>query len=145
MRAPAVVLSLLLIVASSGVPLGAQAPDCNLAAKRHDAGLTLRRYQFHAARATAAIAGATLLHKTLTLPAGVSSLVPATISLGLHAVGASRGWYRVNAKDWSLDALVTALPAFYLLGRSGHSWQATTLSLTTFTAGYFALACFASP
>lgn len=143
MRRPS--CAILLLVVPSLLGAQASAPNCRLSEPRRDMGMLLPRWEFHALRVTAATVGVVALHKVLKLPAWAASIVPAGVSVGLHVDGVRRGEYRVNARDWALDALVVSAPAFYLLGRSGHSWQASALSLTTYGAGVAALWCYGSP
>lgn len=130
--------------------VGAQQPDCNLAAKRFDgapfgdSGILLRRYQWHAIKAATGTLAAEGIHRTTKLPRWASALsAVALVSVAPHVVGASKGWYRVSPLDWAFDAFVTGAPM--LLWATSETTQEKTLAATTFAGGYFALACFASP
>lgn len=137
-----------LLALAFATPLGAQpyrhpVPDCNLAEKRTDGPWLLRRYQWHALGLAEGIGGAVVARKVFKLPLLASVSIVPTISLVIHVHGARR--YGNDVQDWAFDALLRAAPAFYALGRSGNTWQSRTLALTSYAAGYFAGACFASP
>lgn len=128
--------------------LGAQSvrhpvPDCNLAERRTDAGILLRRYQWHALGLAEGIGGALVARKAFRLPMLASVSIVPTVTVVLHLRGARRDGS--NVPDWAFDALLRAAPAFYQLGRSGATWQSRSLALTSYAAGYLAGACFASP
>jgi hypothetical protein len=132
--------------------VGAQEPDCNLAAKRWDnpisdgGGMYLRRYQWHIAYASASTLSAEFLHRATGLPRWASAL-SMSVAMGVlpHVRGISRGQYVFNARDWGFDLFNRAAPLVIWTGMSGQTWQSRTLAGTTILGGYFSLVCWASP
>jgi hypothetical protein len=139
----------LLLCASLAAPIGAQrayhhpVPNCNLAERRTDGGILLRRYQWHEIGFVEGVAGAVIARKAFKLPMLASVSIVPSVTLVLHLHGARHDGS--NVPDWAFDALLRAAPAFYQLGKSGNSWQSRSLALTAYAAGYLAGACFASP
>jgi hypothetical protein len=129
-------------------------PDCNLARKAfdnyigdgHAGGFTVRRYQHHLIGAGISTVTAIGLRKVLHLPNwATASIAVAGVGVVPHVRGYLRGTYDINARDWIADAWIRSAPAWYAIGHGGHDAKSHVLAATTYIAGYFAVACYASP
>lgn len=132
--------------------LRAQAPDCDLARKAYDNpfsdhhGYVLRRYQWHAAYASASAVTGEVIHRATGLPRWASFLISGTaIKVVPHVRGVMQHRYPFNARDWAFDGFIGAAPLIAWAGWTGGDWRSRVLGATTLTMGYVGLACFASP
>lgn len=154
-------LTLLLCLALA-LPLQAQLrfssspPDCALARKAfdnyigdgHAGGFTLRRYQHHALGAGISTLAAVGVRRVTKLPPWASAAIAvAAVGVAPHVRGYIRGTYNINLRDWIADGWIRSAPAWFVIGHNdkGSSTKTHALAATTYLAGYFAVACYASP
>lgn len=125
-------------------------PDCALARPMYDnplprTGWVMRRYEWHVGYALTTGAVAYGVHRFTSLP-GWMSAAGAVVVIGIvpHVTGWIRGSYPIDLRDWGFDLWNRSLPLWVLLGR-GRDRTTQALAASTYVAGYFALACYASP
>lgn len=132
--------------------------DCDITRNAFDnpfsdtKGYVLPRYQWHAAYAGGTLALGYALHRWGKLPPWAASTI-ATLGIGLvpHVRGYLKGTYAINPADWSFDLWNRSTPTFWAIAHrhddssSGVHWRRHAIATGTWTLGYLATVCFASP
>jgi hypothetical protein len=131
--------------------------DCDVTRRAFDnpwsdtKGYVMPRIGWHASYAVASL-GMGYGLKKLGAPSWVAATVP-TIGIGLvpHIRGHLKGYYSINIADWVFDFWNRATPTFWSIAHrhddsaSGVHWRRHAIATGTWTLGYLATVCFASP